>query len=109
METIGFVCPRCLTASAHPRDAQERYCARCHAFVDDPVRHICRQCGTTFLARWDCPPICPDCFLVSKARLPCLGPEDRGFAKISFGGRPVDDQDPRPFAHHYQPVRPVAG
>ena len=25
--------------------------------------------------------------------LPCLRPEDRGFATISLGGRPVDDQD----------------
>lgn len=34
--TLPFVCPICHTRSWHPRDAEERYCARCHRFVDDP-------------------------------------------------------------------------
>jgi RecJ-like exonuclease len=55
----AITCPRC------GLDAQERYCARCKAFVDDPVRHTCRQCGSAFLGRWDCPSVCPDCFLAS--------------------------------------------
>jgi ribosomal protein S27AE len=30
-----FVCPRCGARSANPHDIRERYCGRCHAFVDD--------------------------------------------------------------------------
>jgi hypothetical protein len=30
-----FKCPICGAVSYHPRDAQERYCGRCHVFVDD--------------------------------------------------------------------------
>lgn len=30
-----FRCPFCGIVSHHPRDAQERYCARCHRFVDE--------------------------------------------------------------------------
>ena len=32
-----FTCPHCGTPSASPDDAANRYCARCHRFVDDPV------------------------------------------------------------------------
>lgn len=68
-----FVCPFCDAISHHPRDADERYCGRCHVFVDDvlgfrdalgacrghattPVRtteHMerCQACGTE--VRWD--------------------------------------------------------
>lgn len=31
-----FECPRCGAVSFHPRDIAERYCGRCHVFVDDP-------------------------------------------------------------------------
>jgi hypothetical protein len=31
-----FVCPLCSTISVNPNDVQERYCGRCHRFVDDP-------------------------------------------------------------------------
>jgi hypothetical protein len=31
-----FVCPRCGVKSHNPNDKLERYCGRCHAFVDDP-------------------------------------------------------------------------
>jgi hypothetical protein len=31
-----FVCPHCGAKSWNPNDARERYCIRCHRFVDDP-------------------------------------------------------------------------
>jgi hypothetical protein len=31
----AFVCPRCGAVSHNPKDACERYCGRCHVFVDD--------------------------------------------------------------------------
>jgi hypothetical protein len=30
-----FVCPRCGMNSYNPNDFRERYCIRCHVFVDD--------------------------------------------------------------------------
>lgn len=33
---LPFVCPHCGAKSWHPKDAEERYCGRCHRFVDDP-------------------------------------------------------------------------
>lgn len=30
-----FVCPRCHAVSHNHHDAHERYCGRCHVFVDD--------------------------------------------------------------------------
>lgn len=30
-----FTCPRCGAVSYNPTDAAERYCGRCHVFVDD--------------------------------------------------------------------------
>jgi hypothetical protein len=30
-----FRCPRCGAVSYNPNDIRERYCGRCHAFVDD--------------------------------------------------------------------------
>lgn len=32
----SFVCPRCGAESFNPNDISERYCGRCHVFVDDP-------------------------------------------------------------------------
>lgn len=32
-----FVCPLCGARSWNPNDARERYCGRCHRFVDDPA------------------------------------------------------------------------
>jgi len=37
MNEPPFLCPRCAFTSHHPKDASERYCAHCHAFVDDPT------------------------------------------------------------------------
>jgi hypothetical protein len=62
---MAFRCPICHTISENPNDEREAYCVRCHTFTSDAVRHVCRQCGTPFLARPDCPPICPDCYLAS--------------------------------------------
>jgi len=31
----SFICPFCGFVSHHPRDTAERYCARCHVFIDD--------------------------------------------------------------------------
>jgi uncharacterized OB-fold protein len=33
----SFVCPRCGTSSAHPKDAEHGYCGRCHAFTGTPA------------------------------------------------------------------------
>jgi len=30
-------CPRCGMISFHPKDIEERYCAACHLWHDDPV------------------------------------------------------------------------
>jgi hypothetical protein len=32
----SFVCQHCGAESFNPNDIRERYCGRCHAFVDDP-------------------------------------------------------------------------
>jgi hypothetical protein len=32
-----FVCPRCGFVSRNPNDKANRYCGRCHVFVDDPT------------------------------------------------------------------------
>lgn len=34
----SFVCPRCGAESFNRNDIEHRYCGRCHAFVDDPIR-----------------------------------------------------------------------
>ncbi|HJQ59437.1 MAG TPA: hypothetical protein VJ890_21195 [Vineibacter sp.] len=34
----SFTCPRCGAVSHNPGDIANRYCGRCHAFVDDPRR-----------------------------------------------------------------------
>lgn len=34
----AFTCPFCNSASHYPKDAEERYCAVCHVFVDDVLR-----------------------------------------------------------------------
>jgi hypothetical protein len=38
----GFTCAHCGATSAHPDDAVNRYCGRCHHFCDDV-----RVCGVT--------------------------------------------------------------
>lgn len=50
----SFTCPRCGAVSYNPNDAANRYCGRCHVFVEDamnearitrtPVNH-CVNCG----------------------------------------------------------------
>lgn len=35
--TLPFVCPICGAKSWNMNDAEQRYCARCQRFVDDPV------------------------------------------------------------------------
>jgi hypothetical protein len=37
-DAAGFTCPRCGAVSHNPNDARERYCGRCHVFVDDVPR-----------------------------------------------------------------------
>jgi hypothetical protein len=32
-----FVCPRCGFNSYNPHDFRERYCGRCHIFIDDKI------------------------------------------------------------------------
>jgi hypothetical protein len=34
---LPFVCPICGAKSYNSRDAEERYCGRCHRFVDEPL------------------------------------------------------------------------
>lgn len=40
MSVASFTCPICGFTSHNPNDARERYCGRCHAFVDDPARFL---------------------------------------------------------------------
>jgi CO dehydrogenase/acetyl-CoA synthase alpha subunit len=70
----AFVCPRCTAVSYNLNDAKNRYCARCHTFVDDQVcprcegdRQVCNECGKPG-ARCTCPSLalptpmpCPVC------------------------------------------------
>jgi|HubBroStandDraft_2_1064218.scaffolds.fasta_scaffold02197_2 predicted amidophosphoribosyltransferase len=35
---VSFVCPRCGAVSHNPNDVCERYCGRCHVFVDDQAK-----------------------------------------------------------------------
>jgi hypothetical protein len=37
MTELPFVCPRCGAKSYNLNDLRERYCGRCHVFVDDPT------------------------------------------------------------------------
>lgn len=37
MTATPFTCPRCGSVSHNPHDAEHRYCARCHVFVDEPT------------------------------------------------------------------------
>lgn len=42
----SFTCPRCQAVSYNPNDISERYCGRCHVFVDDPsLVFVCAACG----------------------------------------------------------------
>lgn len=44
--TPSFTCPRCGAVSYNPNDIRERYCGRCHVFVDDPAPvFVCAACG----------------------------------------------------------------
>ena len=38
-----FVCPFCRAVSYNPNDIRERYCGRCHVFVDDALREGCER------------------------------------------------------------------
>jgi hypothetical protein len=52
-EPPSFTCPRCGAVSYNPNDIRERYCGRCHVFVDDapgPV-FVCAACGATQVER----------------------------------------------------------
>lgn len=35
-----FKCPDCGTVSHNPNDVRQRWCGRCHAFVDDPLSFV---------------------------------------------------------------------
>lgn len=43
----SFTCPRCGAVSYNPNDIANRYCGRCHVFVDDaaPPVFVCAACG----------------------------------------------------------------
>lgn len=34
---LPFTCPRCRTASNHPDDKRDGYCAHCHDYTGDPT------------------------------------------------------------------------
>lgn len=51
---MAFTCPDCGAVSHNPNDERERYCGRCHAFVEDRyenpmlydlARQICHASG----------------------------------------------------------------
>jgi hypothetical protein len=44
----SFVCPHCGAESFNPNDIRERYCGRCHAYVDD-IAVMMEAFGLTFL------------------------------------------------------------
>lgn len=63
---MPFVCPLCGATSHNPHDARERYCGRCHVFVEDEpvasarrlvgrrvrwVHDACGSCGTLVVTR----------------------------------------------------------
>jgi ribosomal protein S27AE len=57
MMAASFICPRCGAESFNPSDIAERYCGRCHAFVDDPPASCvdeafperpCDRCGKPY-------------------------------------------------------------
>lgn len=35
-----ILCLACNRRSFHPQDVAERYCARCHVFLDEPARQL---------------------------------------------------------------------
>jgi hypothetical protein len=39
-EPPAFRCPRCGAVSYNPNDIRERYCGRCHVFVDDQANPL---------------------------------------------------------------------
>jgi hypothetical protein len=45
MTTPSFTCPRCDAVSHNPNDARERYCGRCHVFVDDAEEREALLCA----------------------------------------------------------------
>jgi len=60
MAEPSFTCPFCGAVSHNPRDAEERYCARCHVFVDDEAQTYeaiidgkLKPDPTTYQAGWD--------------------------------------------------------
>ena len=44
----SFVCPRCGAESFNLNDIVERYCGRCHVFVDDPITALMKREGLNF-------------------------------------------------------------
>ena len=44
----AFVCPYCGAESHNPNDVRERYCGRCHVFVDDPFTVLMKTEGLSF-------------------------------------------------------------
>ena len=67
---VPFACPRCGAVSHNPNDAANRYCGRCHMFVEDAMSHdttrtkenACLNCGHSITAgapveRGDRPPV----------------------------------------------------
>lgn len=49
-----FTCPFCAAVSRNPKDAERRYCAACHVFIDDVLNaepHIRRSMALHFRRR----------------------------------------------------------
>ena len=44
---MAFTCPQCGMVSHNPMDERERYCGRCHVFVDDPPSSPAVQAAMT--------------------------------------------------------------
>lgn len=43
---MSYTCPRCGAVSHHPKDEEQRYCARCNMFEEDVmVEYDCKDCG----------------------------------------------------------------
>lgn len=46
-DAAAFTCPCCGAVSHNSNDVRERYCSRCHRFVDDPVEAMVSDLSDT--------------------------------------------------------------
>lgn len=60
---VPFTCPLCGAISHNPNDARERYCGRCHVFVDDVRQQELPECprhpGTAMRCPGECQYLLP--------------------------------------------------